>query len=161
MSKKEAPKITDETGILEEAFCIAFTTNDSEVFGNGVQSYLATYGLVYFNKHKRQMDYKVAGVLAHKLLKKVKIINRINELLETGGFNEQNVDKQHLFLLNQSADMPTKMKAIQEFNKLRKRIDNKLELVIPKPILSAVFNEVNKDALHSNIRDKEDTGSGE
>jgi hypothetical protein len=84
------------------------------------------------------MPYITAQTCAYDLLKKPEIFNRINELLEIGGFNNENVDKQHLFLINQCADLRTKMSAIDSYNKLKRRIDNKVELILPKPLLDAV-----------------------
>jgi hypothetical protein len=79
-------------------------------------------------------------------------------LLETGGFNDQNVDKQLLFVINQHGDLQSKVRSIAEYNKLKKRVENKMELILPKPILGEVFKE---DNVHSNDRNKKDLGSGE
>jgi hypothetical protein len=49
-------------------------------------------------------------VNAAKLLTNANICKRINELLEEGGFNDQNVDKQTLFLINQQFDYRAKAK---------------------------------------------------
>jgi len=46
-------------------------------------------------------------------------------LLEAGGFNDENVDKQHSFLLNQYADLKSKLGAIKEYNQLKGRIVEK------------------------------------
>jgi len=162
--KKKTPK-TDiskiDLNLLQEEFCKKYTSRDYEYFGNGTQCYLAVYGPLYFLENKKKLDYKVAQVLAHKALSRVNIYTRINELLEEGGFNEQNVDKQHLFVINQCADIPSKIKAISEFNKLKKRIDNKIELVLPTPILGKVFSEDKTDALRRHNSNEKDPGSGE
>jgi hypothetical protein len=73
------------------------------------------------------MPYTTAMACSSRLLSNVKIIERINSLLETGGFTDTNVDKQHLFLINQHADLKTKMNAIKEFNTLKGRIKTKIE----------------------------------
>ena len=129
---------TKQLSIEQEKFCQSYVSYDLETFGNGVRSYLNAYGPSYLVKNKKEMSYSTAQGCAFDLLRKPKIFNRINELLEIGGFNNENVDKQHLFLINQCSDLRTKMSAIDSYNKLKRRIDNKLELILPKPILDAV-----------------------
>jgi len=146
-------QLEDNLSQEQKDFCDYYLT-PNEFYGNGVMSYLEAYGPSYLAKYKKPMEYKTAGVLAHELLKTPKIFNYINARLETGGFNNENVDKQHLFLINQQADLRTKMAAIDSFNKLKKRIDNKMELILPKPILDAVSsNNSNKE---DSILNKED-----
>lgn len=117
----------------QENFCQLFVTQDTEFYGNGTMSYLESY-----DRQKRKsknggiktkpMSYKTAASNAYKLLKKPEICQRINELLEAQGFNNENVDKQHLFLLNQFADLKTKLGAVKEYNVLKKRVDNSIPI---------------------------------
>jgi hypothetical protein len=72
--------------------------------------------------------YNTAKANAYRLLTKPHICDRINELLETKGFNDENVDKQHLFLLNQHADLKTKLGAVKAYNELKQRVIKKLEV---------------------------------
>lgn len=123
-SKKTASKTEDGLNQKQEEFCQLYINADRELFGNGVQCYLE----VYNRGRKIPISYKSAVVLASKELTKVNVIARINSLLETGGFNEENVDKQHLFLINQHADLKTKLGAIKEFNELKQRIQKKLDI---------------------------------
>lgn len=127
-SKKSAAKTEDGLNHQQEQFCQLYVNADREMFGNGTQCYLAVYGLEYALKNKKPMSYDMARVLASKLLTKVNVIDRINKLLETGGFNDENVDKQHLFLINQHADLKTKMAAIKEYNALKNRVKHKLDV---------------------------------
>src|SRR3990167_4352497 len=114
-----------ENGIVEnkkvtlkqEVFCKFYVSE--EFFGNGTQSYLEAYGFKDEDGHT--ISYDTAKTNASRLLTYANILARINELLEIGGFNEQNVDKQHLFLINQFADLKTKMAAIKEYNRLKER----------------------------------------
>jgi len=98
-----------------EAFCEMYTCNDREMFGNGIRSYIE----VYKPDTSKPNWYKTASASSSRMLANVKIINRINELLERQGFNDENVEKQHLFLLNQHVDLKTKMKAIDSYYKLK------------------------------------------
>lgn len=143
--QKTASVTKDGLTLRQEKFCQLYTSMDREMFGNGVQSYIEAFDVDIDKKGA----YQVAMVMASKELRKAKIIERINSLLDTQGFNDVNVDKQHLFLLNQHADLKTKLGAIKEYNVLKKRIDSKMELILPTPLL---------DVLH-NPSDKKDSGA--
>ena len=123
--KETAAKTDDDLNLKQEKFCQIFAT-DKEMFGNGAQSYLEVYG--YKNdKNGKRITYETAMANSSRLLSKAKIIKRIKELLESGGFNDENVDKQHLFLINQYADKKVKLGAISEYNKVKGRIKQKIE----------------------------------
>lgn len=107
------------------------------MFGNGTLCYMEVYGQA--DENGKKMSYMAAAAAASRLLKNVKVINRITELLETGGFNEVNVDKQHLFLINQFSDLKSKMAAIKEFNVLKNRVKNKLDLTSDGKPIGVVF----------------------
>ena len=126
--KKTAAKTEQGLNLQQEEFCQQYIGKDTELFGNGAQCYLAVYGKEYQEKNKKPMSYLVAIASSARLLANVKIIERVNSLLETGGFSNENVDKQHLFLINQHADLRTKLGAIGEYNKLKARIQSKLDL---------------------------------
>lgn len=114
---KKTVKI-EELNHKQELFCQLFTdTDNKDFFGNGVQCYIEAY-------EPKQVGnwYNSAKASASRMLTKVYIINRINKLLGSKGFNDQNVDKQHLFLLNQYADLKTKMSAIKEYNAVKGRL---------------------------------------
>lgn len=62
----------------QEAFCQLFVKSDKEFFGNGVQCYLDVYDI----DTKQKSRYKTACSAASRLLNNVKVIARINQLLE-------------------------------------------------------------------------------
>lgn len=128
---KDTPIIEEELNLKQKLFCETYTSSDKELFGNGVQSYIE----VYEPDRTKPNWYDIACQSAYQILSNIKVINYINRLLEEGGFNDVNVDKQHAFLIAQHANFPVKMSAIKEYNALKKRIDNKIELILPKPIL--------------------------
>ena len=107
----------------QERFCQLYAS-DREFFGNGVQSYIE----VYQPDQTKENWYKQACVSASEILSNPKVTRRINELLEECGFNEVAVDKQLAFLIHQHEDKKTKLGAISEYNKLKKRIVSKLEI---------------------------------
>ena len=93
--------------LKEKLFCEAYLSFK----GNGID---AVYEAGYEPKNVR-----VAGAMASQLLRKLNIIAYINAKLEEYGFNDSNVEKQHLFTLNQYADLNAKNRAIDMFYKRR------------------------------------------
>jgi hypothetical protein len=120
----------------EERFCRVYVSA-TEFYGNGTQSYIEAYDVMVvkgtrekLEKGKRKkMTIESIRVAASRLLTNDKILTRINELLEDGGFNDEFIDKQLKFLITQSAEPRVKLGAIQEFNKLKQRIHEKSTLV--------------------------------
>ena len=100
----------------QELFCKLYTT-DREMFGNGTQAYIEAYDIDL----KQKGAYDGAKSNAYKLLTNTYIIERINELLESGGLTEEHMDKRLLFWANQGASPQTSIAAIKEFNALKKR----------------------------------------
>lgn len=112
-------------------FCRAYAT-DPLILGNATEAYKIVYGVSHI----------AAKMASCKLMASPRIIAKINEYIEKQGFNNENVDKQHLFLINQHKDLNVKMKGIEHYNKLKKRISDRVELVIPKPIMELEEDEV-------------------
>lgn len=124
---KKLPKLTlwwkTEQGLNQEqeAFCKLFVESDKEFFGNGVQCYLEVYDIDTTAKNW----YKTACSAASRLLNNVKVIARINQLLEEWGLNDANVDKQLSFIITQYGDLGAKLSAIKEYNRLKARVIEK------------------------------------
>ena len=72
---------------------------------------------------KLQLMYAAAS----RLLNNVKVYTRINTLLEEEWLNDEFADKQLLFVMSQQASIWAKLDAIKEYNKLKKRITEKVE----------------------------------
>lgn len=101
----------------QERFCQLFVSK--EFFGHGTESYAEAYDI------SLSENYNTAAANASRMLKNANILERINELLESNGLNDEFVDKQLLFLITQSSDFSQKMAAIREYNKIRARIVNR------------------------------------
>lgn len=117
---KESAK--DKLNAKQLLFCAYYV--DSETYGNGVRSYCKAYGVDY-------EDAKLQSQARHSasmLLDNVNISKHINDLLEEGGLNNEFIDKRLLFLISQSEDKSTALQAIKEYNKLKNRITDKLEV---------------------------------
>jgi hypothetical protein len=143
MAKKEKrdDSVRDKLNINQEAFC-RFYSGEAEFFGNGVESYGKAYGI---DITKSKDVYFGVAASASRLLKNAKVIRRINEILVETGFSNVDADKQLSFLMHQHADLPTKLGAIREFNKLMKRIDDaKINIVFPSPILGGIAKKTDE-----------------
>lgn len=92
-------------------FCEYYAT-DREFFGNGTDSYMEAYDT---------NNYKAAMSCAYDLLRKTEILEYINYLFETRGLNDAFVDKQLELVITQNSDFRSKISAIGEYNKLKKR----------------------------------------
>lgn len=134
--RKVAHKLTDKqkqllkeleiertTNAKQELFC-NYYASDYESFGNGVSSYIKAYG----PDTKQKNWYKNACSAASQLLSNTKVCLRINELLELGVLNDTVVDKELSFVIIQKGDLTAKMTGIREYNKLKQRITDKLDL---------------------------------
>lgn len=113
----------------QEMFC-QYYTSPTEFFGSGVQSYAEAYNIDIAEKG----GYNVAKTGACRLLKMPKILKRINDLIEDGGFTNENADKQLLFLMLQNADLPSKLGGIREYNKLKQRVTEKIQITQLPPV---------------------------
>jgi hypothetical protein len=115
----------DKTDLMvrQEKFCQLYAT-ETEFFGNGVQTYLEVYDI----DTTKPNWYKTALAASSRLLANVKVLDRINEILEEQGLNDSFVDKQLKFLLTQHADFTNKLGAIKEYNKLKQRITDKQDI---------------------------------
>ena len=96
--------------------------SEREFFGNGTQSYIEAY-----NPKREGNWYASVRADASRLLTNDNILKRIDELLEIG-LNDGFVDKRLGFWITQMAYPGTSMEAIREYNKLKKRINEKLTL---------------------------------
>lgn len=115
MIKKKAEPLDN---INWENFCQEWTS-PGEFFGHGTDSYIEAFDVNTTQPGHRNS----ARASASRLLAKPVILERINQLLEEGGLNDQFVDKQLQLLITQKADMGTSLGAIREYNKLKKRVD--------------------------------------
>jgi hypothetical protein len=146
--KKEI--IIKRLNMRQDLFCKIYAT-DPECMGSGTYAYMKAYGI---------KSYDVAKASATQMIAKPHIMARINEYIDTDGFNDMNVDKQLGYVVNQHKDLHAKVKGIQEYNKLKKRIINTLEIVIPKPIMELEDDEVVHKINKSNVKEMENTDNG-
>ena len=89
-----------------------------------MQSYIEAYNV----DTSKPGWYRTAKAGACENLTKPYILERIDEIFEAHGLNDQFVDKQLEKLIIQDADFNAKMKAIAEYNKLKARITEKRDI---------------------------------
>jgi phage terminase small subunit len=133
MSKKPNRKLT----LKQEKFCQNYVSR--EFYGNGVQSYINAYDVDISKKGA----YKSAQVKASQYLSKDIINARINSLLDEAGLNDNHVDKRLLHWINQNNEGNVSIQAIKEYNKLKERITDRVE--VTTPIGSIVINPIKND----------------
>lgn len=115
--------------LKQQMFCLAYL----EEKGNGVEAIIKAGYEVRYKDNKGEYipnayNRKLAAVMAYEMLKLPHITSFITLKLEEYGFTDDNVDKQHLFLINQYSDLKTKKSAIDSYNKLKGRIIDKHDL---------------------------------
>jgi len=92
--------------LKEKLFCEKYL----EIKGNGTEAAFDVY---------KCKNMQTASAISYEYLGKPQIIAYIDLKLEECGFSDENVKKQHLFTLNQFADLAAKNKAIDMFYKLK------------------------------------------
>lgn len=109
-----------------EYFCQLYV-HPGNCFAHGTYSYMEAFNM-------EPWQYKSAASLACRLLKDPEILKRINELLDMGELNPQFVDKNLAFIIAQNSDLGAKMQGIKEYNRMQKRVSDRLEVeVLPPP----------------------------
>lgn len=120
-----------ELTLLEESFCQAYCDYSNQTtFGNGTQSYYATYHEGMTDEKERQQIFGTTKTKAWKMLKNDRVINRIRTLLKID--TDVPVDIELHKVIRQDNDLSSKVAAIREYNKLLKRIEEKdVNIIIP------------------------------
>lgn len=126
----------------QEKFCRLYAS-DKEFFGNGVESYLEAYDLPH-------SKYKAAGVSAARLLENAKILARINELLSIT-LNDQVVDKELAFTVIQKRDLSSKVQAIKEYNRVKKRVDDSPKVLQIGQIIAKLENDRSQSVIEQGV----------
>jgi len=109
--------------IKQHLFSLLFTS-ESEVYGNGVRSFIIAYNLDVVND---RLNYSRAHRGATRLLQASNILSYIDELISAIAFNDQFADKQLAFLMSQKAHLGIALSAVKEYNKLKQRIVTKID----------------------------------
>lgn len=115
--------IQESLTLRQEKFCQLYAL-DIEFMGSWVMAYAEAY---WMDKTSSTW-YNTAKTNASRLLSNANIYGRINDLLEEAWLNDQFVDKQLLYVISQQSDITNKVSAIKEYNKLKQRVTDKMEV---------------------------------
>lgn len=99
--------------------------------GNGVEAIIsAGYDINYKDRNGKDTgtpNRKLCAVMARENLIKPNICAYINKRLDEYGFVDDNVERQHLFLINQFGDLNVKAKGIDLYYKLKNKYPSPLQ----------------------------------
>lgn len=136
-----------------EQFCVAYATFH---FGHGVKAYAHAYGheidfdvLKYGDGKKREVErkkYMVCGSAASRLLKNVKILQRIHEVNEEN-ITEGKVGFEVSRMMLQNKDYSSKLRAIELWYKLKGKLGDSQDKLLVLGLIKHVYenaSEINK-----------------
>ena len=129
---KKPVKHKERLNPKQEKFCRLYAS-DREFFGNGVESYLEAYNLP-------PSKYTTALSNAGRLLVNAYVLARIDELLDIQ-INNAVVDKELGFTIIQKRDLSSKVAAIREYNRVKKRVDESPRVLLIGSIIERLENE--------------------
>lgn len=142
MTKHRAGGLTPK----EEKFCRLYASDD--YFCNGVRAYLEA-----FKKKGKPIGYASARARASMLLTNVNILARINQLIDLV-INDVTVDKELGKVITQDADFRSKVQAIKEYNRVKKRVaDPGFSVAV---LLESEHKKALDELLDHNDEDNED-----
>jgi len=105
----------------ERDFCNTYAT-DPALMGNGTQSYITAFSLDSDNTK----DVRLAKDRAYRLLRRPEILYAIREALQSGELSSEIVDQELSFLITQHADLSVKLSAIREYNRVHRKVEDKI-----------------------------------
>ncbi len=106
----------------DELFCQYYSRGGSGTFGNARKS----YAMAFDKKIETEKQKALCDNLAGRLLGKVVVLNRCNELLDKL-INDDVADRELAYTMAQRENLHAKVSAIGEFNKVRGRITTKIK----------------------------------
>ena len=121
----------------QEAFCQYFVNNE-ECFGNATRSYAMAYG-------RDLDDPKINHAIrsdGYHLMGKEAIKARLQELLDIL-ISDTIVDIELARVIKQNENLAAKVSAIKEYNAVKKRTLNKVELELPQSLVDLIKNAIN------------------
>ncbi len=125
-----------------------------EFHGNGFECYCEVY-----DPDISARNWKAnACSAASQILRNTKVCDYINLMLCSAGLTNEFVDKQILFLITQNADFTAKTSMIKEYNKMKKRTSDRLELTGKNG--GAIKHQLTEAEIDKKIKDIEQRSKG-
>ena len=146
------PRITKETPLTGKTKSGVILTEKEELFcnlylkslGDGIGSAFEAYNV---DKSKKGA-YNTAKTIAWENLTKPHILERIRDIFDDQGLNNEIVDVETSFLVKQRADNTAKAKGIEIFNRLEGRYEKDNKQKQPKVTVNIEKQEEIKQALN-------------
>ena len=113
----------DKLNPRQEIFCRLYAS--PEYFCNGVRAYLAAFQ----DEGGKKITYESAKNGAYVLLTNNDILARVRELVDIV-VNDVMVDKELGKVVAQDADFRAKVSGIKEYNRLKKRVDERSQIYV-------------------------------
>ncbi len=130
--KKDVVEKVNSLNPNEKLFCQLYF-GGGEFFGNGVWSYIKAYNYnvpfipISFLNTKQKKQYNVARSGAYEILTKPDIVKEGERILDSFLKNDV-VDRELVKIIMQDKDKMSKNVAIKEFNRLKNRVSDKVDL---------------------------------
>lgn len=144
------PNTVEELNPKQELFCHLYAEND-QLFGNGTLAYAEAYDydLDSLSRDDAEKDeegviirdssydraYNTCSVNSHKLLRNAKIQERVRKLLNEL-MRDDVVDSELVKIIRQNYKLEAKISAIKEYNKLRNRIRDNIDVTLTSKVIS-------------------------
>ena len=123
-------------------FVAEYTKVGSKTCGNAVKAYQVIFP---------DTKYTSCANRAHNLLKMPQVQRAVEKRLSMQGWNNVLVDSELLYVIEQRQELPSKVRAIEEYNRLQERIKGKGDTNINIGLsLTALFNEA------ASVKEKKD-----
>lgn len=106
----------------QKKFCNLYGDPKSKFFGNATLAYLNSYPKSSKSSARRS---------ASELLTNPDILAEIDSWLDKDWLTDEYVDGQLCFLIRQSADLTAKLGAIKEYNRVKRKLVNKVDVLSP------------------------------
>lgn len=119
LTTKRKVKGKKKFSVKRELFCQYYVSKD--FFGDGVEAYAHAYDIDL----TKQSGKNTCRVNAYNLLTNTVILSRIREIQRHANLNDEFVDRETGFVIQQRGDLNAKMRGIAEYNKISKRIEDK------------------------------------
>lgn len=120
--KTDKEEVKDQLTPKQELFCQLYAIHIDYLW-NGTQAYAEAY---WYNLSDIKQN-KICQASASRMLRNVKVLERLRKL-QDDFLSDEMIDKELAFVALQRADLWSKMRAISEYNRLKWRINNLVEL---------------------------------
>lgn len=124
----------------QELFCQSYVNNWA-TFGNATKSYVEAYDV------EEESARREGSRLLTKVDVKARVVKLLNDLLK-----DEIVDAELSKVIQQDNDLSVKVSAIKEYNKLRQRITDKVDMTTKGESMASITEEQFQKILDSYVK---------